>query len=71
MLVGSLADINAKGPFGETALIAAAFNSHEPVVKVLVSKGADVAAVDDDGRDAADRAATEAIRLLLRPKPAA
>eukprot|EP00596_Hydrurales_sp_CCMP1899_P002524 CAMPEP_0119040328 /NCGR_PEP_ID=MMETSP1177-20130426/10219_1 /TAXON_ID=2985 /ORGANISM="Ochromonas sp, Strain CCMP1899" /LENGTH=263 /DNA_ID=CAMNT_0007005269 /DNA_START=85 /DNA_END=873 /DNA_ORIENTATION=+ len=51
---------------GWTALMAAAEEGHEPVVALLLAKGADVNAVDDEYNGAIDYAATESIKAMLQ-----
>ena len=60
------ADVNAVGEvgFGETALIAAVYYGHRDGVSLLLERGADVYAKDQDGNTAGDLANHEIAALL-------
>ncbi len=60
------ADVNAVGEvgFGETALIAAVYHGHRDGVSLLLERGADVYAKDQDGNTAGDLANHEIAALL-------
>ena len=51
---------------GFTALMCAAYNSHEGCVRLLVEAGADRSIKDNEGKTALDWAKTEAIKAILR-----
>ena len=46
--IARLADVNAKGPGGETPLHSAAFEGHKEIAELLIAKGADVNAKKKD-----------------------
>ena len=59
MLLERNADVHQRRKNGQTALHQAAAQGHAECVRRLCNAGADPRAVDDDGRTAADLAATE------------
>ena len=68
-LLGKGADINSRGPYGDTPLMAAALTGHTDTLRLLVEKGADVNARGKTGRTALMEAALEGyadtVRVLL------
>ncbi|XP_067656470.1 serine/threonine-protein phosphatase 6 regulatory ankyrin repeat subunit B-like [Haliotis asinina] len=44
-------DINSRGRFGRTPMMAAAYSGHEELVEVLMERGGDVSLKDDHGHD--------------------
>ena len=70
LLLEKGADVKATDRDGRTALIWAAQDGHEAVVRLLLEKGADVEAKDRDGRTAliwAAQGGHEAVVRLLTP----
>ena len=63
------ADVNAKHPYGWTALMVAADNGHPEIVKLLIAAGADVNAMDNTGFTALMYAArngrTEIVKIII------
>lgn len=57
------ADVNARGPDGITALMAAANAANKEAIKLLLKAGANIDAIDNDGQSALLRAAQK-IRLF-------
>ena len=55
-LIDGGADVKSKDWDGWTALHVAAFKDHEPVVRILLDAGADLAALDRSGQTPEDRA---------------
>jgi len=51
-LINKGEDINKKGPRGSTALMFAVGSGHLDIVKFLISKGADVTAIEEGGWNA-------------------
>jgi ankyrin repeat protein len=68
-LLGKGADINSRGPYGNTPLMAAALAGHTDTLRLLLGKGADVNARGNTGRTALMEAALEgyadAVKVLL------
>jgi ankyrin repeat protein len=69
LLLESRADVNAKGEYGETALMRAALSSGRmDIIKLLLEAGADVNAKSTNGKTALMTAAknghTETVKLL-------
>ena len=64
------ADKNAKDKYKNTALMIAAGNGHEEVVKLLLEKGADINAENRDGKNAlmfaAENRHKEIVELIKR-----
>ncbi len=56
LLIGSGAEVNAKGLGGYTPLLHAAYSGHKEVAELLIAKGADVNAKDDDDQTPLDLA---------------
>ncbi|WP_311954340.1 ankyrin repeat domain-containing protein [Mucilaginibacter terrae] len=69
LLLQSGADINSRNSFSETPLIVAAQCGFNDFTAMLIDNGADVAAVDNNGRSAMDFASesgyTEILEQLL------
>jgi ankyrin repeat protein len=68
-LLAAGADVDARGPFGDTPLSRAASNGHEKSVRLLIKAGADVNAKSSEGYTplilAARYGRTAVVRLLL------
>jgi ankyrin repeat protein len=56
LLLEAGADVNAHDKFGQTPLHGAAFQGWNSLVRYLAAQGADVMAVDREGKSAADAA---------------
>lgn len=67
-LIDSGADVNATDAQGATALMHSAKLGHFDLCQVLLDAGADATLRDSKQRSAMDRAASEAIRVLFKPK---
>src|SRR6266566_3754607 len=68
-LLAKGADINSRGPYGNTPLMAAALTGHTDTLRLLLARGADVNARGNTGRTALMEAALEgyadAVKVLL------
>jgi len=68
-LLAQGADINARGPYGNTPLMSAALTGHTDTLRLLLDKGANANAKGTTGRTALMEAAvegyTEAVKILL------
>jgi ankyrin repeat protein len=83
-LLAAGADVNERGPRGETALMMAAGYGYTPIVRLLLARGADARIVSAKGQTAIELAAhgvfdidrmtwgacqTETVRVLLQAAP--
>jgi len=68
------AEVNARGPGGQTALHMACANGHEAIVKALLERGADAGAANDNGNTpghyAAQRGQAACLKLCLEGQDA-
>ena len=65
MLIANGADVNAQSEMGTPLHLASNFGRNE-IAKLLISKSADVNALDDDGKTPLDYAEGETIDLLRK-----
>ena len=62
------ADPNALSVFGRVPLHNAVINGHSKLAKLMVDKGVDIYAADDDGKTAIHMGKRPSLSLSLRPR---